>query len=312
MGFVWLLSLRILLASFIHVVASVNGVFLSWTNAISLYGYPGDGASPIWKLKADFYEEAMKKSDERAELNSALTDGRVAKRDKERSDKITRDGLNRGEGASVFLHKALYNRRRFSYFGFLTKTSVFYLSVGTLVSLLLRFVIGYNSFIPIGLGLCLVVFFRSLGNPLAQDMSSVYFMTVPASAHEKVFFSLIGGTLSCALDVLPCVLLSALLLSASLLEVIAFYLLAVCVDFYASNVMLFIEFSLPSSLSLQVKQLVSILFIYFGILPMAIVVAIGALLGFFEAFLFIASAVAFAIGGVVYAFTPLFIANGKK
>ena len=53
MGFVWLLSLRILLASFIHVVASVNGVFLSWTNAISLYGYPGDVASPIWKLKAE-------------------------------------------------------------------------------------------------------------------------------------------------------------------------------------------------------------------------------------------------------------------
>ena len=266
----------------------------------------------VWNIKADFYEEAMARAEEtRATLESVET-GVAAKREKDRNDKILRDGMSRGSGASVFFHKAMYNRRRFSHLGIFTKTAETYFAIAVLVSSLLAFVVKTDSFLPIGLGLSAIVFFRSLGNPLAEDMDKVYFVTIPEGAHEKVFWSLLSGSVACILDTLPAVLVSALIMRASPLEVIGFYLLAVCVDFYSSNVMLFIEFSLPSSISLQIKQMISVLFIYFGLLPIAAVLFVGAILELFNIFIFVAAGAALAIGAFIFIFTPLFLERGRR
>lgn len=266
----------------------------------------------VWNIKADFYEDAMAQAAENDEIQKKAQDGAVVKRDKDRSDKILRDGMKHGFGANVFFHKALYNRRRFSHLGIFTKTAETYFALATLVSILLAFVVKTDSFLPIGLGLAAIVFFRSLGNPLAEDMDKVYFVTIPQSAHEKVLWSLISGSVACIFDTLPAVIVSALIMRANIIEVVGFYLLAIAIDFYASNVMLFIEFSLPSSLSLQIKQMITVLFIYFGLLPIAAVLFAGALLGLFKIFIFIAAAAALAIGGIVFIFSPMFIDRGRK
>ena len=266
----------------------------------------------VWHLKADFFEEAMQKSEETAEKLEAMRGAAMAKKKKERPDKIRRDGFSHGSGADVFFHKTFYNRKRFSHLGFFTKTSELYLLIAVSMSLLMRFAFSYRGFVPLGLVLAAVAFFRALGNPLATDMSKDCFVTVPASAHEKVLWSLLSGSASCALDLLPAVLFGAVVLGASATHVIAFYLLAVSIDFYASNVMLFIEFSLPTSLALQVKQSISIIFIYFGLVPIAAVIAVGAILKMIGAFAFIGAALALGIGAIFFAFSPIFLAKGRK
>ncbi len=266
----------------------------------------------VWRIKADFYEEAMHQSEKVAAAQAAALSGASAKREKERPDKTVRDGLNRGSGANVFFFKSLYNRKRFSHFGFLTKTAEFYLVVAAAAALILRFAFKTDSFMAIGIGLCVAVFFRALGNPLVADMEKACFVTIPASAHEKVLWSVLAGSLDCALNILPAVLVSAVIIGASPLEVLIFALLAVAIDFYASNVMLFIEFSLPSSIALQLKQMVSVFFIYFGLVPIAAFVAVGMFLGLVDIFLLIAIFVALVIGTVFFIFSPIFIEKGRK
>ncbi len=266
----------------------------------------------IRSLPADFYEDALARSQETAGTLEAAQTGATVQRKKDRSDRIARDGTIGGSGASVFFFKTLYNRRRFSLFGLLSKTGGVYLAVSLAASLFLRFVAEiYNPLIP-GLVLAAMVFFRSLGNPLAKDMDKVYFSTVPATSHAKVFYSILGGTVECACDLLPAMLLPFLVLGGNPWLLPLLLLAGLGVDFYAGNVMLFMELSMPASIALQIKQMIAVLFVYFGLLPIAVVVIIGAILGLLVPFLALATLIAFALGGIFFAFSPLFLERGRK
>ena len=271
-------------------------------------------ACGIWRIKADFYEDALILSEKNdAVLKSAL-EGRTAKREKERKDTLLRDGMNRGAGANVFFFKSIYNRRRFSYLGFFTKTSITYLLIMLLASIILFFTYtpeGSPFFIT-ALALCAMVFFRSLGNPLAQDMDKACFVTIPASPFEKLLFSLLGGCLDTALDTLPALLVSALILRANPLDLLLYYLLLLAIDFYAGNVILFIEISLPSALSLNAKQMVSILFLYFGLVPIGAMLIVGLVFDLFKLFLILASAFAFLVGIIFFLISPTILNRGRK
>ncbi len=267
----------------------------------------------IWHIKADFYESAMQKSEDMAAAMRAAEAGGAAQRKKDRGDRLRRDGMSYGGGANMFFFKSVYNRLRFAYFKVFTKTGIFYLVILVGLAAILRFAAGIDSFIAVGIVAAVMVFFRSLGNPLAHDMDKPYLVTVPASAHEKVLWSLLGGTVDTALDTLPALLISGILMSASPWLILAFWLLSVAVDFYANNVMLFIELSLPSSISNQLKQMVVVLFIYFGLIPIAAAALISYLILYsWVATLLISSLAALAIAFIFFAFSPLFLSHGRK
>ncbi len=266
----------------------------------------------IWNMKADFYEEAMYQSEETAERLAAAQEGNAKKRKKERADRIKRDGLNYGSGASMFFFKSIYNRFRFAKLKVFTKTSVTYLAVTVGVCFIQYRISEEPTFVLLPLLLAAIVFFRAFGNPLAADAEKSCFVTVPANAYEKVLWSLLGGTVDCALDLLPSLVLGGILLGASPLQVLAALLLSLGVDFYSENLMLFIEFSLPTSLGLQIKQAILVMVIYFGLLPIAAVVVVGVLLNQLFLFQTLAALFAFAIGGIFFAFTPLFLQHGRK
>lgn len=296
------------------VVYAVEGKYLfSVLNFIvSVLGIVG-AVFGIWRMKADFYEDAMAKSEETAAVTAAVNDGTSIKRNKDRAEKIKRDGLNFGSGANMFFCKAFYNRFRFAYFKIFTKTSIFYLVLATGLALILRFAAGIESFLAVGITISALVFFRSLGNPLANDMEKPYLVTVPSSAHEKVFFSLISGTLDVALDTLPALIISGIVMSCEPWLILCFWILAIAVDFYSSNVMLFIELSLPSSLSKQIKQMIVVMFIYFGLLPILAVALVSYLLFQSAAATLVFSSIgALLIALIFFAFSPLFIARGRK
>ncbi len=259
----------------------------------------------IWHVKADFYEDAMAKSEETAELleaaKSEKSSGIIIKRKKDRSEKLRRDGFRHGSGANVFFFKTLYNRFRFAHIGFLTKTMELYLVAAIGVGLLAK------SILPVALVLAGLSFFRSLGNPLAQDTNTDYFLMIPESNWAKLFWSLMGGTANCFLDVLIPLLIGSAAAGATPLTALVWIPFIVSVDFYATTVSAFINLSVPVSAGKTLKQIVQVMFIYFGLLPDLIIMAIGLSLGFTGVAVVISSVSNMGLGFLFFGLAPLFL-----
>ena len=265
----------------------------------------------IWHIRADFYEDAMAKSEETAELlaqvQSEKSSGILIRRKKDRGDKLLRDGLRHGSGANVFFFKTMYNRFRFAHLGFLTKTMEFYLVAAVGVAAVCRFAVHTDSVVPVALSLAGIAFFRSLGNPLERDTTMDYFVLIPESTWAKLFWSLMGGTVNCLLDVLPAVIAGALLVGTNPFFALAWVPFIVSVDFYATNVGAFIGLSVPVSAGKTLKQVVQIMFIYFGLLPDIAIIAVGCVFEFPVIALIGAAALNIFLGFLFFGLSPIFL-----
>lgn len=269
----------------------------------------------IWHVKADFYEDAMAKSEEMAEVlqQAQAEKAGLVKRKKDRSDRLRRDGMGRGSGANVFFHKAMYNRFRFAHLGIFTKTSETYLVAAVAVSLLCRFVFLADSVLPVMLTLGVFVFFRAMGNPLAEDTGMDYFLLIPESTWKKLFWSLMGGTVNCLLDLIPAAL-AAVLLGADPVSVLLWLPVIVSVDFFATTVGTFIGTSVPVSAGKTLKQVVQIMFIYFGLLPDIAIMAVALVFEVPALGALGCTLINILLGLLFFALTPLFLEprDGKK
>ena len=266
-------------------------------------------------LKADFYEDAMAKSQETAEKLEAVQTGKNwVRKKKARSQKIQRDGMGHGWGASVFFYKSLYNRFRFAHFHVFTKTSETYLAAALGTAALCRFVFHVPGMLYVCLTLGVLSFMRAMGNPLEEDTNLDFFRMIPESTFKKIFYSLLGGSVNCFLDLVPGLLASALLLLENPIHSLLWILIIVSVDFYASTTAAFINLSVPAHAGKSLKQMVQIMFIYFGLLPDIGIIAVGFV---FEQLITAGIAAALcnvALGFAFMAMLPLFIEpkDGKK
>ncbi len=269
----------------------------------------------IWNIKADFYEDAMARSEETAALAAAVQSGEkvvAVKRKSNRSEKLRRDGLNSGAGASVYFSKAMYNRFRFARFGFLTGTMTTYLAVAIIGGIAVRNLLELKSSAFVALAVAGIAFFRSLGNPVSADIGQVSFVMVPESAHKKVFFAVLGGTVNCALDILPALLIASLIVGENPLYALLYACFILSVDFYSTNVGVFLDLSLPTSAGKNVKAMFQVLCIYLGLIPLIILAAVGSVLGMLPLFLAVSVLFCLGIGFAFFGISPLFIENGRK
>lgn len=269
----------------------------------------------IWHIRADFYEDAMARSAETAEMQQAAqgnANPALAKRKKDRSDKLRRDGLQKGAGASVYFYKSMYNRFRFAHLRYFTKTAETDLVVALGVSLILMYVVGTPTFPAVAAVLGVFTFFRALGNPIAADIKQESFFLVPDSAHKKIFYSFLGGMVNSALDLLPAFLVAALLLQANPAEVLVWYLLTISVGAYADSVGVFIDLSLSTGLANNIRAMVQILFVYFGLIPAVVLLSVGFALELPLLFAGITACFCAGIAAVFLALSPLFVLNGRR
>lgn len=269
--------------------------FWGWVKGVFCYAAEGDPAGAlgclaacivggaalawaIWHVRADFYEDALARSEEMAELlDRAQSEGAgVVRRKKDRSDRLRRDGFRHGAGANVYFFKTMYNRFRFAHLGFFTKTMELYIVAAAGVAALCRFVAGIDAALPAALVLAGLAFFRALGDPLEQDTGLAMFVMIPERTGKKLFFSLMGGVACCVLDALPG-MLAAALFGASLPRLLAWLPFIASVDMYATAAGSFIGASVNASAGKQIKQVVQVMFVYFGLLPD---IALIAVLGF--------------------------------
>ena len=265
----------------------------------------------IWNIKADFYEEAMMKSEETAErmrdAQAAGETGVLAKRKKDRSDKMLRDGMKHGSGANIFFFKTLYNRFRFSHFHIFTKTMETYAFFAIGTALICRLVVNVDDIMYVGLVLAGLAFYRAMGNPMVADVNSMYFRLLPESTWAKLFFSLAGGSLCCLLDLFLPMILAAVIIGTNPINALPWMFFVVSMDFFSTCVGTFIGVSTPQNAGKQLKSIVMIFFFYLGMLPDIIILIFGFFTQTQGAAALICVIVNLFFGFAFYAFTPFFI-----
>lgn len=266
----------------------------------------------IWNIKADFYEDAMSKSEELAEKLSNASEGRSVKRTRDRTEKLRRDGLKNGAGASVYFFKAMYNRFRFAYFGIITKTCIIYTLIACCAAFVMTQILNVQYFIVILMIFGIVVFYRALANPSGTDVEKHFFWIIPCESFPKISYMLLGGTLCSLLDIIPAMVISSLWLKASLPQVIAGVMFILSIDLFSSAANMLISLSLPVTLSQQVKAMIFMLFIYFGLIPVAAVMITGFVLGQPDLFMLISAAVNILLSAVCAIISGGCIVRGRK
>lgn len=267
----------------------------------------------IWKTDADFYEDAMFSAERMAKLveeskNSAK--GGIITREKKRSDKLERNGFHYGFGANVFFYKALMNRFRFSFLKIFSKTMVIGLAAAFFSAYLVKDNnIGLDKFIVPGSVLLMITFYRTLGNPLQEDLSREFFVLVPDSELKKIFYSLLGCFAVNAIDLVLPLAVAAIMLKTSPLTVLCWFIFIMSVSIFGTSVGAFIHISIPLESAQTVKTMVQIMFIYFGIIPAAVFVVIGIILKQMLLFVTLGAVVNCALGFLFILMSPRFLTN---
>ncbi len=251
--FVYALEGNILLCVLMTVLSLLGIAFLVWF---------------IWSLKVDFYEDAMYRSAEVAEkLAHAQSDGKsLVKRKKDRADKLNRNMPMKGSGANAIFYKEMYNRFRFARLGIFTKTAVFYLCIGVLLAVIFEAPIEISVLI-----FAVAAFFRALGDTVTKEIAMDIFLMIPERPFVKLLWAHLAAAVNCALDVLPALLVGSVLIGSVSPKLIVYLLIIVSIDLYSTSISTLIDLIMPSSVGMSFKQVVAVMFVYFGLAPVAIV-----------------------------------------
>ena len=268
----------------------------------------------IWKMKADFYEDAMYETEKIAAIMETAKNshaGAVMTREKDRSSKIERDGFRRGSGANVFFHKAVFNRLRFARFKIFSNTMI----VFTLVAVVAAWaagrseIAGVDSFIIPACALTFLMFYRTLGNPLLEDTKREFFVLIPESPLKKIWYSLLGSISVNAIDLLVPVVVAAIMLGTNPLIAAGWFLFILSVSLFGTTVGAFVDVSVPGEAGSTIKTFAQIMVLYFGLLPAAAFIVVGVALHVPVVMLVIGGLVNVGLGTLFTLMTPHFLIN---
>lgn len=262
-----------------HVFASLGYMALNFVFLIALvWG--------IWHIKADFYEDALAGAQKRDDMTKAALEGRNINKDKKQSakraqkleHKVRKSYELKGWGASVFLHKSILNRRRFSKFGFVTNTLLLYLAIGGLGAAFMAYKTDLREISVIGLIMALTLFFRNFGNPIEIESSHNWLFLVPEDPYKKVLYAILAGSVDCVLDLLPGIVVAMVILRGNPLMALLWLATLVSMDFMFSCFGLLLQAILPSSAMDVVKSMLQMMLRAFIIVVIVIAFAIGTVL----------------------------------
>ena len=262
-----------------HVFASLGYMALNLVFLIALvWG--------IWHIKANFYEDALAGAQKRDDMKKAALEGRNINKDKKQSAKRTQKLEHKvrksyelkGWGASVFLHKSILNRRRFSKFGFVTNTLLLYLAIGGLGAAFMAYKTDLREISVVGLIMALTLFFRNFGNPIEIESSHNWLFLVPEDPYKKVLYAILAGSVDCVLDLLPGIVVATVILRSNPLMALLWLATLVSMDFMFSCFGLLLQAILPSSAMDVVKSMLQMMLRAFIIVVIAIAFAIGTVL----------------------------------
>ncbi len=271
-----------------------------------------------WRMKADFYEDALAHAAETQATLDAASEGGLFQRKKERADRLQRDVFRRGEGAVMFLYKGVINRHRFAKLRVFSNTCITYFGTFLLVSAAIIWLTRGGDTRPADLlvvpaAIVLVMaFFRNLGNPLEADMSGHYLFLVPESARKKLLYALLAGSYDTLMDVLPGLLIATVVLRASIFEALGWLLVILTCDLLLSVIGLFLHLVLPSSLPQEITAMLQLLLRMLAVaLPLIVLLVFGISIGLNVA-LPVTAAINTGLGAVLFLPSTTLLHKGKN
>ncbi len=269
----------------------------------------------IWNLDADFYEDAITSVDKIAQkmdnAKLASTSGTV-KRKKDRRANLKREGFDKGFGANVLFYKSLYNRSRFAKFRIFTTTSLVYVGIAVLVSYFCKDIKDFNPFFIVGGAFTLAVFYRTIGNPLEEDTSREFFLMIPEKTVKKLFYSYLGGLANTFLDLIIPFVIASIMLEADIFMVIGWLVFVLSIDYFGTSVGTFIAVSIPFKEGMSIKQMVQVMFIYFGAFPSLVLLILGVIFEKMLIFGILAALFDVAVGSLFFFLIPVFLNKGTR
>lgn len=265
----------------------------------------------IWKLKADFYEDALTNANTMQEKVEGVKAG--IQTNVKRSKKLKREGdIGKGEGANTFFYKYMHNRKRFAYLGVITNSMAVYGAIVLTMGVMgLALEVEYNIHVIGGI-LLAAVFFRSYVSPMQAECKQNYIYLVPESPYKKIG-SLMGAELAeLSLDLIPAIVMMKLFFDTTVLQVVLWILVIVSFSFILTAVSLFIDMILPESLPNEIQSIFIIFGKFVGVLPMAIAVVVLSVLNMLP-FAFVLSLVCnVAIGVLLTAISAALLHVGRR
>lgn len=268
----------------------------------------------IWRIDCDFYEDAITSAEKQAELLESArqaSKGGVQARTKERKANVSREGFAYGFGASVFFFKPLYNRIRFSKLKIFSTTSIVYIVVTALVIYLTRALEEFDPFLIVACALGVMVFYRTMGNPLGEDVSKSFFLLAPEKASHKLFYSMTAGLTITLMDLLVPALGAAIFFGENPLSVLAWILFILSIDFFGTSVGTFINVSVPGEVGASMKVMVQVMFLYFGLAPSVVAIIAGVILGKIVIFAAVGAVLNILIGLIFFGLISAFLEKGN-
>ena len=306
--------------------------FWGWLRGISYYAVNGDlkmsgiylglfAASCIllivfiWKMKADFYEDAMFAAERRAEqIENAhrASSGATVVREKERKGNIDREGFRYGNGANVFFYKAVFNRFRFAKLKIFSTTMLVYLVMGVFAS----FFAGryapesIDKFMIPACAMGIIAFYRTLGDPIREDTSREFFILIPDKPYSKIIWSLLGCLTVTAIDLAVPMVIAGIMLGTNPLVILMWFVFILSISFFATVVGTLIALAVPTEGAQTIKFVLQMLFLYFGLGPSACVVFAGVYFNMIVPALLIGTLMNAVTGFLVSLLLPVFL--GRK
>ncbi len=273
----------------------------------------------IWRMEADFYEDAMTGAQAREDILLAAQENRKAveintdgkkKKDKRQVKDMQLALFEKSKGAVVFFAKELIVRKRLAKFGLITNTMIWYFVISAGLSVLFTNVLDFKEFAVIGFITMFVMFFRNYGNPIASETSMNWLFLVPESPYKKVFFAMMAGSYSAFLDLLPGFMVAMLLMEVNPFEILLWYVVLLTMDFMLSAVGMLLEALFPATAMDTVKASLQLMLKFVVIIFIVIGFVIGLMLGGITAGLFGILLVNLVLGAVSFIIYPSMLHGG--
>ncbi len=278
----------------------------------------------IYKMPADFYEDALPGAEKNQYTMEAKSSGKSNIKPEVKKNRFTakisgkflekRKNFERGEGAQMFLLRNLHDRRYAYPFGLLTKTADTYLLLAAGVAAIHLLIVkdATVSITIYGAIMLFIVLFRSFGNPLASEMGHDYIYLVPEPAAKKLLYSLLSGGVEALLNMLPAMVLVLIFVRPHLGYALALLLILVATDFFMTMTATLVALILPTGLSEIVRQWLQLLLVTIAILVIIIITAIGAFAGGFAGAAIAIILSEMIIGGLMFIPCPMILEKGRK
>ena len=229
----------------------------------------------VGRLPADYYEETLTAAEEATLLNEeASSEGAALLVMRARKREVSREGFHHGTGSSVYFFRVFHNRIRTSP-GYVSKTMLTYSFAALAAGFYVRFFLDNPIEYIHVLLLAVMVFFRTIISPVTEDIRKDTFFLQPEPVWKKLFFSLLGGSCNCAVDVAIPLMIGSMVAGFSPLRGILYLPMLMSVDFFASASGAFTDVSIPPSIGTSVKQVIQVILIYVGLVFDGVFLAYG-------------------------------------